>query len=64
MLAGLHRHPIRYGLIMERFLSPLRQALPDIDLDVESARRTEVYEKIFDTFGGELLLLRNCRGCR
>ena len=45
--------PIRYGLIMERFLSPLRQALPDIDLDVESARRTEVYEKIFDTFGGE-----------
>ncbi len=45
--------PIRYGLIMERFLSPLRQALPDIDLDVESARRTEVYDAILDTFGGE-----------
>ncbi len=45
--------PVRYGLIMERFLSPLRQALPDIDLDVESARRTEVYDKILDTFGGE-----------
>ena len=44
--------PIRYGLIMERFLSPLRQALPDIDLDVESARRTEVYDKILATFGG------------
>ena len=43
--------PIRYGLIMERFLSPLRQALPDIDLDVESARRTEVYDKILATFG-------------
>jgi error-prone DNA polymerase len=45
--------PIRYHLIMERFLSPLRQALPDIDLDVESARRTEVYDAILVTFGGE-----------
>lgn len=45
--------PLRYGLIMERFLSPLRVALPDIDLDVESARRTEVYRKILDTFGGD-----------
>ncbi len=45
--------PLAYNLIMERFLSPLRQALPDIDLDVESARRTEIYEKIFDAFGGE-----------
>ena len=38
---------------MERFLSPLRAALPDIDVDVESARRTEVYERILDRFGGE-----------
>ncbi len=45
--------PLKYGLIMERFLSPLRGALPDIDLDVESARRPEVYRKILDTFGGE-----------
>jgi error-prone DNA polymerase len=45
--------PIRYGLLMERFLSPLRQALPDIDIDVESARRAEVYEKILERFGGE-----------
>ena len=37
--------PIRHGLLMERFLSPLRQALPDIDVDVESARRLEVYER-------------------
>jgi DNA polymerase III alpha subunit len=28
-------------------------ALPDIDVDVESARRTEVYERILDRFGGE-----------
>ncbi len=37
--------PIRYDLLMERFCSPLRAELPDIDIDVESARRTEVYER-------------------
>ena len=45
--------PIRYNLLMERFCSPLRAELPDIDIDVESARRTEVYERILDRFGGE-----------
>ncbi len=45
--------PLRHGLLMERFLSPLRQALPDIDVDVESARRLEVYEAILDKYGGE-----------
>jgi len=45
--------PVRYGLLMERFLSPLRHQLPDIDLDVESARRTEVYEQVLQKYGGE-----------
>ena len=45
--------PIRHHLLMERFLSPLRHSLPDIDLDVESARRLEVYEAILDRYGGE-----------
>lgn len=45
--------PIRYRLLMERFCSPLRAELPDIDIDVESARRTEVYQRILDRFGGE-----------
>ena len=45
--------PLRHGLVMERFLSPLRVALPDIDLDVESARRTEVYDRILEAFGTE-----------
>ncbi len=44
--------PLRHGLLMERFLSPLRQALPDIDIDVESARRTEVYERILERYTG------------
>ena len=45
--------PMAHGLLMERFLSPLRRALPDIDVDVESARRTEVYERILERFGGD-----------
>ncbi len=45
--------PIRYGLLMERFLSPLRHQLPDIDVDVESARRMEVYEQVLGKYGGE-----------
>jgi error-prone DNA polymerase len=45
--------PIRYGLLMERFLSPLRHALPDIDVDVESARRMEIYEHILTRYGGD-----------
>jgi error-prone DNA polymerase len=45
--------PLRHGLLMERFLSPLRASLPDIDVDVESARREEVYRAILDRYGGE-----------
>ncbi len=45
--------PLRHGLLMERFLSPLRRALPDIDIDVESARRLEIYEAVLDRYGGE-----------
>ncbi|MEU5417880.1 DNA polymerase III subunit alpha [Streptomyces sp. NPDC020667] len=45
--------PIRHHLLMERFLSVRRSSLPDIDLDVESARRLEVYDRIFERFGTE-----------
>ena len=45
--------PMRHGLLMERFCSPLRAELPDIDIDVESARRTEIYERVLGHFGGE-----------
>ncbi|MGV1008448.1 MAG: DNA polymerase III subunit alpha [Dermatophilaceae bacterium] len=45
--------PIRCDLLMERFCTTLRAQLPDIDIDVESARRTEIYEKILARFGGE-----------
>ncbi|MDQ1660244.1 MAG: error-prone polymerase, partial [Blastococcus sp.] len=45
--------PLRYGLLMERFLSPLRNQLPDIDIDVESARRMEVYDAVIERFGAD-----------
>ncbi|MFI7342619.1 DNA polymerase III subunit alpha [Streptomyces sp. NPDC050085] len=43
--------PVEHGLLMERFLSDQRAELPDIDIDVESARRLEVYRAILDRFG-------------
>ncbi|QSZ49067.1 DNA polymerase III subunit alpha [Arthrobacter sp. D5-1] len=49
--------PIRHDLIFERFLSGRRSTLPDIDLDVESAERHNVYRKIFDRFGAERVTL-------
>lgn len=45
--------PIRHNLLMERFISTLRPGLPDIDIDVESARRIEIYDAIFARFGKE-----------
>ncbi|MGW1278215.1 DNA polymerase III subunit alpha [Streptomyces tsukubensis] len=45
--------PVGHGLVMERFLSPYRTAMPDIDLDVESARRVEVYQAVLKRFGSE-----------
>ncbi|MCB5912387.1 DNA polymerase III subunit alpha, partial [Streptomyces pinistramenti] len=53
LLGIAHADPVEHGLLMERFLSERRQALPDIDIDVESARRLEVYRAIFDRFGAE-----------
>ncbi|MFI1585773.1 DNA polymerase III subunit alpha [Embleya sp. NPDC020630] len=46
-------NPLDHGLLFERFLSERRSALPDVDLDVESARRLEVYDRIFERFGPE-----------
>ncbi|RCG27450.1 DNA polymerase III subunit alpha [Streptomyces diacarni] len=53
LLGIAHADPVAHGLLMERFLSPRRAELPDIDIDVESARRLEVYRAIFERFGEE-----------
>jgi error-prone DNA polymerase len=43
--------PISNGLLMERFCSLERNELPDIDIDVESDRRYEIYDLIFKRYG-------------
>ncbi|MGV9992385.1 DNA polymerase III subunit alpha [Streptomyces sp. NPDC003374] len=53
LLGIAHADPVAHGLLMERFLSKRRMVLPDIDIDVESARRLEVYRAIIDRFGAE-----------
>ncbi|MGW2818170.1 DNA polymerase III subunit alpha [Streptomyces sp. NPDC001415] len=53
LLGIAHADPVENGLLMERFLSKRRPVLPDIDIDVESARRLDVYRAIIDRFGTE-----------
>ncbi|WTW23499.1 hypothetical protein OHU89_51595 [Streptomyces sp. NBC_00019] len=45
--------PVKSPIGKERFLSERRTSLPDIDLDVESERRLEVYDAIIERFGRE-----------
>ncbi len=42
---------VRLGLLFERFLSPGRDGPPDIDLDIESGRREEVIQYVYDRYG-------------
>ncbi|MFJ8982232.1 DNA polymerase III subunit alpha [Streptomyces sp. NPDC102282] len=53
LLGVAHADPVAHGLLMERFLSKRRFVLPDIDIDVESARRLDVYRAIIGRFGAE-----------
>ena len=43
--------PLSNGLLFERFLSPERVEMPDIDVDFEDERRQEVIEHIKDVYG-------------
>ena len=45
--------PVRHGLLFERFINPLRDELPDIDIDVESARREDVYGAVLSRYGDD-----------
>ncbi|MBX3285846.1 MAG: error-prone DNA polymerase [Actinobacteria bacterium] len=42
---------VKLGLLFERFLSPERDGPPDIDLDIESGRREEVIQYVYDRYG-------------
>lgn len=49
--------PLEHGLVFERFLSTRRSTLPDIDIDVESARRHEIYHAVFQHYGEQRVTL-------
>ncbi|HEX2563046.1 MAG TPA: error-prone DNA polymerase, partial [Acidimicrobiales bacterium] len=42
---------VKLGLLFERFLSPERDGPPDIDIDIESDRREEVIQYVYDKHG-------------
>ncbi|MGC5629737.1 PHP domain-containing protein [Georgenia sp. Z1344] len=44
---------VTHRLLFERFLSPGRSGPPDIDLDIESGRREEVIQFVFERYGRE-----------
>jgi error-prone DNA polymerase len=44
---------VRHDLAFERFLNPMRDELPDIDVDVESARREDVYDMVLSRYGDD-----------
>ncbi|MCU4184135.1 error-prone DNA polymerase [Acidiferrimicrobium sp. IK] len=42
---------VRLGLLFERFLSPERDGPPDIDVDIESGRREEAIQYVYQRYG-------------
>ena len=42
---------VKYGLLFERFLSAERHEAPDIDVDIESGRREEVIQHVYQMHG-------------
>ena len=42
---------VSLGLLFERFLSPERDGPPDIDVDIESGRREEVIQYVYERYG-------------
>ena len=42
---------VSLNLFFERFLSPARDGPPDIDVDIESGRREEVIQYVFERYG-------------
>ncbi|AXB46935.1 error-prone DNA polymerase [Amycolatopsis albispora] len=42
---------VKWKLLFERFLAPDRDGYPDIDLDIESGRREEVIQHVYEKYG-------------
>lgn len=45
--------PLENGLMFERFLSPQRSEMPDIDMDFDDERRLEVIQHVRELYGSE-----------
>ncbi|MFX0196201.1 MAG: DNA polymerase III subunit alpha [Candidatus Hodarchaeota archaeon] len=45
--------PIKYDLLFQRFMHPLRHEPPDIDLDIDRRHRNEVRDYIYHKYGAE-----------
>ena len=45
--------PIEYNLTFERFLNPERVTMPDIDMDFEDTRRSDVIKHVAEKYGEE-----------
>ena len=43
--------PVSNGLLFERFLSPVRDGPPDIDIDIESDLREQVIQYVYERYG-------------
>ena len=43
--------PLALNLYFERFLNPARKKPPDIDTDIDSNRRDEIIQYVFETYG-------------
>ncbi len=43
--------PLEYDLLFERFLNPQRVSMPDIDVDFDSQRRSEVIDYVINKYG-------------
>lgn len=49
--------PLVYGLLFERFLEPGRAGMPDIDIDFEQERRSELVDYLVARYGGDYVAL-------
>ena len=45
--------PLKYDLFFERFLNPERVTMPDIDVDFDSSRRSEVIDYVINKYGNK-----------
>lgn len=46
-------NPMKFDLLFERFISPVRNEPPDIDVDFEHERREEIIQYIYNKYGRE-----------